>query len=185
MEVRWLSREQCGLPPAPTNDEIHRPVSLVGSTVHHTATADNDPNPVATWARIYHEAVDGGLAERYIDTPYNAGVAKLAPGVGGILLGRPNFVVGAHARSRPDWGVTDGAAGIANLFTLGVALIGTDPTPEALAALDAYLFCAAASGAPLIWCHSDWGAWIGLPTACPGDPLRAHVVQLRAAARFG
>ncbi len=182
MEVRWLTRAQCGIPEPPA--ETPRPVPLVGTTVHHTATADGDRDPVGTWHRIWEEAVSGGLRDRYIDTPYNAGVCKLADGVGAVLGGRPNASVGAHALSRPDWGVNDGAAGYANLFTLGVALVGTNPTPEARAALTAYLFAAALEHAPLVWCHSDWGAWIGLPTDCPGDPLRAFVVDWRAKQRF-
>lgn len=176
MKVEWLTRAQCGLPPAP--HMTPRPVHLIGTTPHYTATADHDAHPLETWARIAHEATSGGLADHYVDTPYNAGVCKLADGVGGILAGRPNNVIGAHARPIPMHGHPEPPswADVANLYTLGVALIGTTPTPEALAALKAYLYVAnVGEHAPQIFPHSFWD-----PTACPGDPVRAWLAGLHS-----
>jgi hypothetical protein len=174
MKVLWYSRAQCGIPPAPMAKLTPRPVRVVGTTPHHTATADHDAHPLDTWRRIYEESISGGLAEHYIDTPYNAGVAKLAPGVGVVLDGRPNSVIGAHARPIKAGAPTSWAAA-ANLYTLGVALVGSDPTPEAWAALKAYLFVANAIGAPFVIPHSSWD-----PTACPGAGVLMELSSLHS-----
>jgi hypothetical protein len=167
IKVEWLTPEQCGLPAPPPM--TRRPVPLYGTTVHHTATGDPDAHPVETWARIAHEATSGGLAERYSYMPYNAGVCKIGPGLGAILGGRPNGVIGAHAVSTPpfpqDW---------PNLYTLGVALVGNEPTPEALEALKVFLFIAnIGEHAPLVFPHSFWD-----PTACPGNGVRNWLAGL-------
>jgi len=157
-----------------------RPVHVIGTTAHHTATRDHDPDPIGTWRAIAHEATSGGLAEHYAYTPYNAGVCKLAAGVGAVLLGRPNNVIGAHARSNPAAGAVDSWAGTANLYTLGAALVGTEPTPEALAALAAYHYVAALTGAGLLFDHEDWARWGGITTACSGAGMRAAIAAIRA-----
>lgn len=164
IKVVWLSRAQAGLPPAPPMKA--RGVPILGTTVHHTATKDPDRDPAATWRQINHEAISGGLADRYTDIPYNAGACKLADGVGAILGGRPNDVIGAHARPVPMHGHVEPPnwADVANLYTLGLAIIGTDPTPEAQAAVNAYLWVANQGlHAPLVYTHSYWD-----PTECPG-----------------
>jgi hypothetical protein len=176
IEVRWLTRAQSGLPPAPIAKLKPRGVHAFGTTVHHTATADHDPNPIATWHRIYEEAIGGGLADRYVDTPYNTGAAKLSPGVGAILAGRPESVIGAHARPLLKPGEPPSWVDVANLYTYGIAIIGTNPTPEALAAVKAYLFVAnVGCHAPWIFPHSFWD-----PTDCPSDAARTFLVDLHS-----
>lgn len=173
IRVVWVDRATAGLPPAPRAQMTRRPVQLLGTTVHYTDTPDGD-DPKVRWHEIWREATQGGLADRYVDTPYNAGVCKLAPGVGAVLAGRPNDVIGAHTRPIANHPTPPTWPDVANLYTLGVALVGTHPTPEALAALRAYLFVAnAGEHAPLIFPHSFWD-----PTACPGDELRGFLFKL-------
>lgn len=176
IEVQWLSRAQCELPPAPLDKLAPRPanVHLFGTTVHYTDTPDG-VDPLQQWRQIHDEAVGGGLADRYVDTPYNAGAARLRPGVGAVLDGRPNSVIGAHARpfpvpGRPEW------VDVPNLYTLGIAMVGTNPTPEALAAIKAYLYVSNLGlHAPFIFPHSFWD-----PTACPSDAVRTFLVDLHS-----
>lgn len=173
--VHWLTRAQAELPPAPPM--APRPVHLFGTTVHHTATPDPETHPLARWKQIHDEAISGALADRYTDIPYNAGVCKLAAGVGGVLAGRPNGVIGAHTRPIANHPVPPSWADVANLYTLGVALVGTKPSPEALAALKAYLFVAnLGDHAPLIFPHSFWD-----PTDCPSDEMRGWLLELHNA----
>jgi len=170
IDVLVMTRAECGLPaPAPMQK---RPVHLFGTTVHHTATPDPELDPVQRWLSIFHEATGTGLAEHYTDIPYNDGVARLEAGVGVILGGRPHDVIGAHARPIDP---VLAAHNIANLYTLGVALVGTNPTPESNAALHAYLYLAnVGEHAPLVMPHSVWD-----PTECCGDKQRGWLLELK------
>jgi len=176
IEVQWLTRAQAELPPAPLAKMTARPanVHLFGTTVHYTDTPDG-VDPRAQWKQIHDEAIGGGLADRYVDIPYNAGAARLRPGVGAILDGRPNSVIGAHARPFPKPGFPNWID-VPNLYTLGIAIIGTHPTPEALAALKAYLYVSNVGlHAPWIFPHSSWD-----PTFCPTDEVRTFLVDLHS-----
>jgi len=174
IEVVWMTRAECGLPPAPLARMAKRPVALFGSTVHHTATPDPELHVVERWLEIYHEATSGALADHYVDTPYNSGVGKLRNGVGVVLEGRPNGVIGAHTRPIPGPHRPPVGPDFANLYTLGVALVGTKPTPEGLAALKAWLYVANVGvHAPLIFPHSFWD-----PTDCPSDEVRDWLLEL-------
>lgn len=176
VDVVVMTRAECGLPAPDLEKMRKRPVHPWGTTVHHTATPDPEPHPVARWLEIFHEATSGQLADRYVDTPYNDGVAKLEAGVGVILGGRPHDVIGAHARPITTPNSPPGTADVANLYTLGVALVGTRPTPESNAALKAYLFLAnVGEGIPLIVPHSHWD-----PTECPSDEQRGWLWLLNS-----
>lgn len=183
--VTWVSRAQCGLAPPnlarlsernPGGDWRAR---VLGVTVHWTGgNAGGDPH--AYWRTLQAQAMSGANVNgtRYGDIEYNAGFDD----AGEILDGRSNVFEGAHATSRNN---------IANTVTLGLAYLGAgEPTPQALAAMRAYVFVTIFElhlPQPIILVgHQDWAPFGGIPTACPGSlelPVRilAHQLQAQAA----
>lgn len=165
--------------------------------VHHTAGANNDPNPEATVRAIYHyQAITRGWGDigynylideagRIYEGRYSGSYDASGTPIAEDAEGRS--VVGAHVRDY-------------NTGTLGVALLGTltkrDATPAARAALERLLAWKAerhgidplGSGlysnpvngyqkiAPNITGHRDWAA-----TLCPGDQFYATLPALRKA----
>lgn len=173
--------------------------------VHHTVTANADPDPAATVRAIYQYHVQ---SRGFIDIAYNF----LVDANGIIYKGRysgPNgtchqdTLTGENAKGR---GVTGAHTGGWNSGTMGIAVLGNYeevPLPEATrAALVEHLaweserhlldpmatstFTNPAGGgsriAPNISGHRDWSA-----TACPGGHLYAALPLIRqeVAARTG
>ena len=173
--------------------------------VHHTVTANNDPDPAATVRAIYVYHVQG---RGFIDIAYNF----LIDASGTIYKGRysgPNGTCSSDSPTGEDplgRGVTGAHTGGWNSGTMGIAILGTYTstpiTPPARAALVEHLaweserhfldplatttFTNPASGttrtAPNVSGHRDWTA-----TQCPGGALYAQLPAIRqeVAARVG
>jgi hypothetical protein len=172
---------------------------------HHTATANNDPDPAATVRAIYEYHVQG---RGWADIAYNF----LVDANGTIYKGRysgPNGTCFTDTTTGEDlrgWGVTGAHTGGWNSGTMGIAVLGTytsTPLPQpARATLVEHLaweaerhlldplatttFTNPASGdsktAPNISGHRDWTA-----TQCPGEALYTQLPAIRqeVAARVG
>lgn len=173
--VEIVRRHELGLRPEDPSRLSQRPAgALLGVTVHVTVTGASDP--VGTWRRIQAEYLDGTNVnhQRYGDLPYNDAVTM----DGRILEGRAHHWTGAHALS---------AGNIANVHTLGVAVIGTGAgiSQPAKRALRAYVYLAGLElhRPPALFDHFDWAAFGGIATRCPDPPIAAFVGQLRAEQR--
>jgi hypothetical protein len=165
--------------------------------VHHTATANDDPNPAATVRAIYrYHAIDQG----YGDIGYNF----LIDGQGRIYKGRYSGPAGTQDQDsltgeNPDGlGVTAAHAGGWNSGTMGIAILGTytsatvPPTARSMLVdhlaweaehhgidpLATSTFINPVSGAqatvPNISGHRDWAA-----TECPGGTLYGDLPAIR------
>lgn len=175
--VTIVTREQSGLLAPNLARMGTRPIGdVIGATVHCTVTPAADP--LATWRRIQREAMMGALpsGDLYGDIPYNDGITL----DGRILQGRRHVYVGAHAKSNGN---------VANVHTIGVAIIGTGAniTPAAETALRTwlYLLTLELGRRPILFDHLDWRALGGIVTACPDPPTIAFVEQLRRESRAG
>jgi len=167
-------------------------------TVHHTVTANDDPDPAATVRAIYAQHV---LANGFDDIGYQL----LIDADGCVYEGRASgddglpVYAGLPLAGEPFLAVNGAHATGFNAGNLGVALLGEftggPPTPAARRSLTGVLaLLAAVSGVdPLarvayvnpisgaarevdaISGHRDWN-----PTECPGDALYARLPALRA-----
>ena len=154
--------------------------------VHHTVTANNDPDPAATLRGIY----DLHLAEGFNDVGYNF----LIDAGGTIYEGRwtRTFDAGEPPSERdlPGLGTVGAHVEGHNVGTAGVALMGTftgtGPTQAAVNALvgllawmaDSYGLdpLASTGGEPVIAGHRDANN-----TNCPGDVLYGQLPGIRQA----
>jgi hypothetical protein len=165
--------------------------------VHHTATANNDPDPAATVRAIYrYHAVDQG----YGDIGYNF----LVDAGGHIYKGRYSGPLGTQTadtltgENAAGQGVTAAHAGGWNSGTMGIAMLGTytstTPSNAAVDALVGHLaweaqddgidpqatetFVNPVSGATIttqnIAGHRDYAA-----TECPGGAFYAMLPEIR------
>lgn len=148
-------------------------------TVHHTVTANNDPNPAATVRAIYSWHLQEGFGD--------IGYHFLIGPAGQVYEGR--------------WSGTDGHVGGNNSGNLGVSLLGdftaTSPTAAARSSLESILTdlvtrhriapqatstyvnpadSTITKTLPNISGHRDWSA-----TACPGDAFYPQLPSVRLA----
>jgi hypothetical protein len=155
--------------------------------VHHTDTANNDPNPAATVRAIYrYHAISQGWG----DIGYNF----LIDATGRIYKGRNSHAPGSDAdtitgQNAQGEGVTGAHARGYNSGSVGVSLLGTltnqDATPAAKRALEDLLAWEAdlhhidphgSTSDPNIAGHRDVG-----DTQCPGGAFYATLPQVRDA----
>ncbi len=150
--------------------------------VHHTVTANHEPDPAARVRAIYEYHVRGN---RWSDIGYNFLVDPSgriyegrSAGGGGPFGedGSGRSVIGAHAE-----GHNTGSVGIALLGTYsGAAVVPTGPALEAVAALVAWKFGTRGidpTGAGALIGHRDV-----VSTGCPGEGLYRRLAELRLAA---
>lgn len=161
----WVTRQQCGLAAPDTSRLSVRSDKIVGVTKHHTGgSAPRSPHDsLRLWRDLQAQAMSGNNVNhtRYGDIEYNAGFDDF----GQILVGRDNRWNGAHATSNGN---------LANRLTLGLAYLGDNsPTPQALAAMHAYIYVASYGIGHAAWVlgHQDWIKAGGIATACPGSVL--------------
>lgn len=166
-------------------------------TAHHTATANDDPDPAATVRAIYrYHAVDRGWGD--------IGYQYLIDESGRVYEGRWSGTDGDPAHSASGAVVTAAHVGGYNSGNVGVALLGTlssrAPTAAARSALEGILrdlstrhgidphgtgtYTNPANGVtktvPNISGHRDWEA-----TECPGGALYSELPSIRAAVAGG
>jgi hypothetical protein len=166
-------------------------------TVHHTATANNDPDPAATVRAIYrYHAVDRGWGD--------IGYHYLIDESGRVYEGRWSGTDGDPAHDPSGAVVTAAHVGGYNSGNLGIALLGTlssqPPTAAARTALEGLLrdltarhgidpqgtglYTNPVNGVtktvPNISGHRDWEA-----TECPGGAFYAALPSIRAAVASG
>ena len=192
----------CGRDAARRRSPAYFPVQAL--TVHHTATANDDPDPAATVRAIYAQHV---VANGFADIGYQLLVDERGCVYEGRASGEDGLPVfaGLPLPGQPLLAVNGAHAVGFNAGNVGVALLGdfTDraPTSQALRALVGVLaalsfvsgldpagqveYVNPISGATLtvdaIAGHRDWN-----PTECPGDRLYELLPDVRArVARLG
>lgn len=162
-------------------------------TLHHTATANGDPDPAATVRAIYrYHAVDRGWGD--------IGYHYLVDEAGRVYEGRASGNDGDAAHDAAGAVVTAAHVSGYNSGNIGIALLGTlsdrQPTPAARASLEGLLrdlttrhgidpqgngvYTNPVNGAtkttPNISGHRDWEA-----TECPGAAMQALLPSIRSA----
>jgi hypothetical protein len=160
-------------------------------TVHHTVTANGDPDPPATVRAIYrYHAVDRGWGD--------IGYQYLVDESGRVYEGRWSGTDGDPAHDGAGNGVTAAHVAGYNSANLGIAMVGTfseqPPTSSAQRSLESLLadlarrhgidpqgsgpYTNPATGAtwdgPNVAAHRDWA-----PTECPGEALYALLPRIR------
>ena len=134
-------------------------------TVHHSAVYSSSISSKADAARMMNSIRAGHMAQQWADIGYHYVVDP----TGKVWEGRPVTIQGAHVKDN-------------NEHNLGVMVMGNfdseHPTPQALAALNAFLTDQMRRyRVPISRLHTHREI---KPTACPGRYLQAHMVQARS-----
>jgi hypothetical protein len=134
-------------------------------TVHHSAVYSSSISSKADAARMMNSIRAGHLSQQWADIGYHYVVDP----TGKVWEGRPVALQGAHVKDN-------------NEHNLGIMMMGNfdseHPTPQALAALDAFLADQMRRyRVPISRVHTHREI---KPTACPGRYLQAHMVQARS-----
>jgi hypothetical protein len=196
--ICYLSRAAWGADEALRGTEPAAYFPVQALTVHHTVTANDDPDPAATVRAIYAQHV---VADGFADIGYQLLIDERGCVYEGPASGEDGIPVfaGLPLPGQPWLAVNGAHAAGFNAGNVGVALLGDftarPPTQQALRALVGVLaalslvtrvdptghvdYVNPISGATrtvdAIAGHRDWN-----PTECPGDELYELLPDLRA-----